>query len=1225
MADAIETAPPAPHKRRWVRVVAAMLGGLFLVVVVLYFVATSSGFFKSVILPKVSAALNAKITVSDASISPFHQIVLRGLRVQTTGTEPLLTAQEVRLRYSLTAIIGGHIDVDEIAVTAPTVNLVKNPDGTSNLDPILKSQQPSKPTPPSQPSRPAQIDVKKIALTDGTIRQIQLYGSGARDLTQISNLNLTITNIQNGQTGKLTVASDVQVDQNRPSPGAKGALQGALKGTFDFTLTPAFKAGAIQGNARLDVARAQGAFVQAAALAANLDCNVTPTEVKQVALRLQQATTPLGEILVRGPFNLETTEGKLNIQVLNIDKHLLDIVGAGSGLGFGSTTINSTNELQLAKGGAVITAVGRLNLNSLQLIRANEATPPLNLGAGYNVTVDSATSNALVRVFTLTGVQNGNQFLSGDLTSPMNIPWGQAATTVGNSTLKVTISRFDLANWRVLLGDLAPSGLVNATLQLSTQSGSKQLALDIVSKIDNLTAGSGTNQITQLKVALNLRGQATDLKVFNFPEYKLEVARLNQRLVSVAGSGMYNQVNQDADVQLNGQVEVARLLGTVPRPDISFSSGSADFKLRVVQKGEPAPTPSQPPAPARDITGNLALTNLTGFVGSNVFKQFGTVADLDIGMTPREVQIRRIAGKITEGTTAGGAFNVSGTYDLTNEAAQVAAKLADFNQAGLRPFLQPMLGDKKLVSVALNGKASAQYNPKGASAVRADLSVTNLVVNDPTGEIPAKPLAAGMLVDASISNEVAEVRQFQIALTPTARATNQLNLTGRLDLANTNAIQGNLKLAADSLDLTTYYDLFSGQKTSSATQPASGRARSPSAPSAPAVETEPEPTQLPLTNFIAEAAIGRLYLREVEITNFQTVTKINGGRVLVTPCKLTLNGAPVDAAVDLDLGVPGYKYNTSFSAVAVPLAPLVNSFEPERKGQIGGTFTGQAEINGVGTAGRNLQKYLNGQFDASSTNLNLSVVGIQNPLLRALINVVATIPELLRNPESGAASLLGAILPGQAAAKGGLMGELEKSPINEIGARGSITNGLVTLEQAVVQSPAFEANATGTVNIEPILTNSVIQIPVSVALSRPLAERLNLAAATTATNVAYVKLPDFLVMKGTLGEPKPQIVNKLALAGTVLKGLSGVIPEGGKAGSIAQGLSGILSGTSTAGTNAPGTNTSPIGGLLKGLGGVFGGNAPATTNTPNVATNQPLTNQSPLNNLFNNFLGPKKK
>ena len=133
---------PAPRKRHgFLRAIAWILGILIVLVVVVYFVATSSAFVKGVILPKVSKSLNAQITVTDASISPFSQVVLRDLKIQTTGNEPLVTAPEVRLRYSLMNIIRGHIDVDEITLSSPVIVLVQNPDGTSNLDPILQSQK----------------------------------------------------------------------------------------------------------------------------------------------------------------------------------------------------------------------------------------------------------------------------------------------------------------------------------------------------------------------------------------------------------------------------------------------------------------------------------------------------------------------------------------------------------------------------------------------------------------------------------------------------------------------------------------------------------------------------------------------------------------------------------------------------------------------------------------------------------------------------------------------------------------------------------------------------------------------------------------------------------------------------------------------------------------------------------------------------------------------------
>ena len=103
-----------PGKRSsWLRKLLFAFGGLLVLLVVAYFVVTSSAFFKGVILPRVSHAVGGEVTVAAASISPFSHVTLRQLTVKTAGTEPLLQAEEVRLRYGLFAILGGTLKVNE--------------------------------------------------------------------------------------------------------------------------------------------------------------------------------------------------------------------------------------------------------------------------------------------------------------------------------------------------------------------------------------------------------------------------------------------------------------------------------------------------------------------------------------------------------------------------------------------------------------------------------------------------------------------------------------------------------------------------------------------------------------------------------------------------------------------------------------------------------------------------------------------------------------------------------------------------------------------------------------------------------------------------------------------------------------------------------------------------------------------------------------------------------
>ena len=176
--------------------------------------------------------------------------------------------------------------------------------------------------------------------------------------------------------------------------------------------------------------------------------------------------------------------------------------------------------------------------------------------------------------------------------------------------------------------------------------------------------------------------------------------------------------------------------------------------------------------------------------------------------------------------------------------------------------------------------------------------------------------------DASLRKQVADVRQFQLTLTPTARAKNEVRLSGHLDLSDTNATTGQLKLAADSLDVTSYYDLFAGEKKTPEGKPAVRSAPQTTAPPPTDANQEPEPTSLPFRNFTAGVEIGHFYLRELELANLQATARIDRGHVVLDPCKLALNGAPVATTLDLDLGVRGYKYALTLNARA-PIARVL--------------------------------------------------------------------------------------------------------------------------------------------------------------------------------------------------------------------------------------------------------------------------------------------------------------
>ena len=998
----------SPKRRSWLRKLLSMARILAVLLVVAYFAVTSSTFFKRVILPRVSRSLGATLTVSDARISPFSHVLLRDLKVQPPAGETLLTVREVRLNYSLAAIIGGTIAVSEIAIESPVITIVENSDGTGNLDAFTKAQaKGAKPAPPAgpKPARPARVDIGKLALNNATVRLVKLYPNGGRDAMEVTRLNFSISGLKNGQPGTIALAAVLAVDKAAQTNAAAGALQAGLNGGFEFSLTPDLKPASSKGGVTFKVGQAAGSLAELDAFAAKLDCELTATELKELVLRLSKADNLLAKLRASGPFDTAKSEGKLKVELVGIDRQALNLAGAAGGMDFGTTTVNSSSDIELGKGGSFISLAGRFEVARFQVKREAQITPTLDLRGDYAVTLDRAASLAVLQTLNLTGKQDSRALLTMGLSSPMTIAWGAASGAVGDAVLNLAVTDLNLADWKAFAGKSVPEGVVNVVLKLVSQKAGKQLAFDLNTRLDKLATGDGAARVEQGDLQLQARGSLADMKQLNLNDYQLDVVRQGCSALKVSGSATFDSATQDADLQVALQTALAQWL--------------------VVPGGNPT---------------NGAL----GFQG-------------------------RVTNKQKKVTLAG-----------------------------------------------------------------------------------------------------------ELTLPPVARAKNILQLDGSADLSHPDAITGSLKIAAESLDVTACYDLLSVTKPA-----ATGSAPAAAAPAADP-NKEPDAVKMPLKTFTVDLNVGRLFLREVDIANWQTTALLDGGRVVLKPCQLTLNGAPIKASADLDLGVPGYTYDVAFDAGAIPLAPLVNSFAPDRKGQIAGTTSIGVLVKGAGVTGAGLQKNLAGQFGFAATNLDLSIANVRSPLMSTVINVIVGIPDLIRNPVAALGNLLGA-----GSQKSGFADALTASPIEAITAQAGVGEGTVRLQSAEARSAAFQALAAGRLVLAPVLTNSTMDIPVRVTLSRSLAGQIGLVGADTPTNAVYVALPDFLKLQGTLGQPKAKI-DKLVLVELAAKTGGGVLKQfegsgGGKTSSLLNSVGALLGGGKSTTTNSsPATNrASPVSDLLK--------------------------------------------
>jgi len=1093
-----------------------ILGILVVLLVVVFFVVTSSGFLKSMVLPRVGAALNAKVDAESIALSPFSSVEIRKLSVTPNGAETLATVELARVRYNVMAIIGGRMEVEEILVGTPVVSLVQKADGTSNLDPILKklSEAPAAPatTPAPGSGKPLQIDLKSIAVENASFTYRATAKDGAKTSADVKALGLKVAGLKNGSKGQVTLGAGLGFSQTPAGPGAvENRIQGALKGSLDLELTPELTPGTVAGGVTASLEQAAGAFKEFTGFAATVTTDLAISELRKLSLEFTKQGTALGSVSAKGPLDLAKKEAKLQVDVSAIDRNVLNLVGAAMGLDFTTTRLDSSNQIQLASGGNVIEVVGGVTGNRVSVKSGDLVMPAIDLKKTYDLSVDLAGQKLTLKSFGLTTTQGGREILRGSLAQPMQVSWAANAGALPDARMELAVTDLRLQDWSALAGTPL-QGALNAKTAVGVQGGGKDLGFAMTASLAGFSGTFGSNAVKNLGFSASADGTVS-----------------------------------------------------------AFADAA---KRRLVMAAKVA-----------DLGGDAAVVK---------FEKYGVEAKVDVGLPEGAAVLNDIQLGLREGTVEGGQLGLKGRWDLVANGGDLSLSAKGVNEAALRPFLQAALGTKQLRSVQLSADLGTRIDPKGESTVKATASVTNLVVRDPSGSVPESPLSLGLNLDGGGTQQKVVLRQAGLKLTPTARAKNEVAVTGELDFAKPDALKGGFQLVAESVDVTPYYDLFMGGSPAS---------KGPSGTPAPAPPTsgpqrEPDPIKLPVELLTFQAKVGKFFLREVAAENFEAGVRIESTRIEVQPLQLALNGAPIQSGMKLNLGVPGYEYDLSFSAGGVPVRPFANSFVPMLKDRIEGTIQAGGKIKGAGVTGVNLRKSLEGGLNLAVTNANLKLTAGPNQkpgILSMLTGLLATALNIR---------------------------ELKDQPIMEVVGNIQMGGGKIDLTQAQVRSASLVAGTKGTIPIADDLMKSPLGFPVNVSLFRELAERAKLVSSDTPTNAAYVPIPTIASLKGTLGAPEAE-VDKVKAGLLAARGIAGLV--GGQAGNTIGGVADLVGGVAKGGTNA-------VGNLIQGIGGLFGGKAaPTNSASPAASTNTPKPSatdtNSPANAVGNLIKGlfPKKK
>ncbi len=130
--------------------------------------------FKAQVLDQASAAVGTKVDVKAMDIDVLSGVTLQGVTVKNPApfTGSLATAEEVVLRYRLSSLLAGRVDVQRLSLRKPVLTLAMDPKGTFNYEKLAATSPKSASGPPSGASSMLRLVISRLAVEDASVSMV---------------------------------------------------------------------------------------------------------------------------------------------------------------------------------------------------------------------------------------------------------------------------------------------------------------------------------------------------------------------------------------------------------------------------------------------------------------------------------------------------------------------------------------------------------------------------------------------------------------------------------------------------------------------------------------------------------------------------------------------------------------------------------------------------------------------------------------------------------------------------------------------------------------------------------------------------------------------------------------------------------------------------------------------------------------------------------------------
>ena len=324
----------------------------------------------------------------------------------------------------------------------------------------------------------------------------------------------------NGQSGKFTASANAKI-----SAPSNSVVEASANADVEFTLDQNLFPTSLQAKIDERVSKAEGSFNYLSGFHSEFRGDVAPSEVKEISESVYRDEQLLGQVKLTGPLDLAKKEGQLTLTVGTINRPLFSLIGAATGVDFGTTALNSQSTITLKNEGTLIAIKAQasatnftINPNAqpdssplapstgrepergapISTIKNLSATPPLNITGNCDITIDLKNNSVQIQTLSLDGDREQRPVLQGSLTQPMTITWGNNSAPASDSVFQFAISNLNLPQWQAPDRRHRFRGRFhNESCRTASHEGGKKLDAAYKSHVAGLTAEFGGDGISE--------------------------------------------------------------------------------------------------------------------------------------------------------------------------------------------------------------------------------------------------------------------------------------------------------------------------------------------------------------------------------------------------------------------------------------------------------------------------------------------------------------------------------------------------------------------------------------------------------------------------------------------------------------------------------------------------------------------------------------------------------